>query len=474
MTPLASHARRTLHAADAVARRPAPMFIFRPKSREGKGEATEGPPQQVVKRVAPCHIFNPPPRHLVLHGRLRLPPSSVARMQGSADASGSEQPHWPAGAEFSLQLQPKQAMQPALRIGLEPGVFYLLPATEPEPPRACSYAQSAAGPRPTAPEASDNAEPLEEAEAPRGLTRTPSLEHVIAMPEMETSQTWSDTSSSVISFFTACSSPSSGSNTRDNTIELSRASTVDLTSSSAASTIELSAGGATANHLARVADKLAEVHLSPRTLSGGAADLEGGGGTGPAPSHLLGATSAAGRGCANCSDCAAGAAGAAGAATHGRRGAQLLCSVRPGGTSQFVMCDDPRNEYGVPRELGAVLIRGGQLRVIIPRVHSDRTVAQFPVHEPEDSLLARYQQGEDLAHMSVLDGTLDGPVGLTLKSLDSGLLVLQVRREAHEPDASTAYAIQYRAPLSAYQALCVALSLAANAGSRMVGVCPTP
>ena len=44
------------------------MFIFRPKSREGKGEAaripTEGPPQQVVKRVAPCHIFNPPPRHL--------------------------------------------------------------------------------------------------------------------------------------------------------------------------------------------------------------------------------------------------------------------------------------------------------------------------------------------------------------------------------------------------------------------------
>ena len=37
--------------------------------------------------------------------------------------------------------------------------------------------------------------------------------------------------------------------------------------------------------------------------------------------------------------------------------------MRPGGTSQFVMSDDPRNEYGVPRELGAVLIRGAQLRV---------------------------------------------------------------------------------------------------------------
>jgi hypothetical protein len=35
--------------------------------------------------------------------------------------------------------------------------------------------------------------------------------------------------------------------------------------------------------------------------------------------------------------------------------------------------------YGVPRELGAVLIRGTQLRVIIPRVHADRTVAQFRV-----------------------------------------------------------------------------------------------
>ena len=52
-------------------------------------------------------------------------------------------------------------------------------------------------------------------------------------------------------------------------------------------------------------------------------------------------------------------------------------------------------------------------------------------------------------------------MGVTLKNIESGLLVLQVRREADEPDASTAYAIQYRAPLSAYQALCVSLSLAA-------------
>ena len=427
------------------------MFIFRPKG-QGKSERQErlladAPPQEAVKRVAPCHIFNPPPRHLVLHGRLRLPPGSVGRLRlpgGSADTvSGG--PHRPAPAEFLLQLQPKQAMQPALRIGIEPGVFYLLPATEPESPLL---------------RAASSTIPRSNSDLPASLLPSTPLvelrEHVIAMPQMPgESQTWSDTSSdatlssSVISFFTACSDPSSGPNTRDNTIDFSRGSTMDLASSSgsAGSTIELGAGGATAAHAGHLADRLAVL-----TVAGGVADLEGGGGGGGDGAHSPGAG-------ARC-------AGYTTGPVARRRGARLLCDVRPGGTSQFVMSDDPRNEYGVPRELGAVLIRGAQLRVIIPRVHSDRTVAQFPVSDPADSLLARYQQGEDLAHMCILDGSLDGPVGVTLKNIESGLLVLQVRREADEPDASTAYAIQYRAPLSAYQALCVSLSLAAIAGSR--------
>ena len=438
------------------------MFIFRPKN-QGKNEGlgarlvSDTPPQEAVKRVAPCHIFNPPPRHLVLHGRLRLPPGSVGRLQlpeGSADTSSAE-PHRPAPAEFLLQLQPKQAMQHALRIGIEPGVFYLLPATEPESPLLLPSLSSDLPP-----------------DLPSSLLAdTPlvsiAMEHCdggissIAMPE-----TWSDTSSdasvrsSMRSFFSACSEPSSGPNTRDNTLDFSsgpitrdntldfsRGSTLDLTSSSgsAASTIELGTGNGTAAHASHLADRLAVL-----TVAGGGADLEGGGGGGGSGGRGGGAHSSR----------------AAGAPVARRRGARLLCDVRPGGTSQFVMSDDPRNEYGVPRELGAVLIRGAQLRVIIPRVHSDRTVAQFPVSDPADSLLARYQQGEDLAHMSILDGSLDGPVGVTLKNIESGLLVLQVRREADEKDGSTAYAIQYRAPLSAYQALCVSLSLAAIAGSR--------
>ena len=57
--------------------------------------------------------------------------------------------------------------------------------------------------------------------------------------------------------------------------------------------------------------------------------------------------------------------------------------VRPKPANPFAPCLPHR--YGVPRELGAVLIpptpneNGAKLRVIIPRVHADRTVAQFRV-----------------------------------------------------------------------------------------------
>ena len=57
--------------------------------------------------------------------------------------------------------------------------------------------------------------------------------------------------------------------------------------------------------------------------------------------------------------------------------------MRPKPANPFAPCLPHR--YGVPRELGAVLIpptpneNGAKLRVIIPRVHADRTVAQFRV-----------------------------------------------------------------------------------------------
>lgn len=139
-------------------------------------------------------------------------------------------------------------------------------------------------------------------------------------------------------------------------------------------------------------------------------------------------------------------------------GAGLSRDLQPDGSLQFVMRDDPRNEYGVPRELGAVLIRGTQLRVIIPRVHADRTVAQFRVQAPADSLLRRYLSNTDLKHMTVLEAVLpdeSSKAKLVLTSLDTKAVVLRVSLLADNH-----FSLEYTAPLSAFQALCVALTLA--------------
>jgi hypothetical protein len=150
-------------------------------------------------------------------------------------------------------------------------------------------------------------------------------------------------------------------------------------------------------------------------------------------------------------------------------GAGLSCDMQLDGSLQFVMRDDPRNEYGVPRELGAVLIQGTQLRVIIPRVHADRTVAQFRVQAPADSLLQRYLSDTDLKHMTVLEAVL--PVEsskrakLVLTSLDTKAVVLRL-----SPLADNHFSLEYTAPLSAFQALCVALTLC----SLSILAAPTP
>jgi hypothetical protein len=180
--------------------------------------------------------------------------------------------------------------------------------------------------------------------------------------------------------------------------------------------------------------------------------------------------------------------------------------------------------YGVPRELGAVLIRGTQLRVIIPRVHADRTVAQFRVqatvgvgppcrvvvvgvgvgvlvlarlrtrpthawrrrtgagglvvaalleqHRPQahdgarGGAPRREQQGQARAHQVPAIAASPWPTAPTHKqappntpvacaaSLDTKAVVLRVSLLADNH-----FSLEYTAPLSAFQALCVALTL---------------
>lgn len=88
--------------------------------------------------------------------------------------------------------------------------------------------------------------------------------------------------------------------------------------------------------------------------------------------------------------------------------------------------------------------------MIIPRVHANRTVAQFRVVGPQDSLLRRYLTSTDLQHMMTCDATIPRPGSrekLQLRSLDTSHVVLKMGRGA-ELGVSQ---IQYEWPLSAFQ-----------------------
>lgn len=88
---------------------------------------------------------------------------------------------------------------------------------------------------------------------------------------------------------------------------------------------------------------------------------------------------------------------------------KLLCGLAQSDGSQFVFCDDPANFYGWPRELGAVVIRGGErghVHVLLPRVTLSGAAAQFRVLRPQDGMLAKFRRGEDVQHMMSLQGHL--------------------------------------------------------------------
>jgi len=96
---------------------------------------------------------------------------------------------------------------------------------------------------------------------------------------------------------------------------------------------------------------------------------------------------------------------------------------------------------------------------VVPRVHADRTVAQLYPRDETDSLLARLASGADTAHLMVLEGFLQQGKHremLALRSLDTGQIVLRLSRGAN----NAVTVLQISAPLSAFQALNVALCLA--------------
>ena len=169
-----------------------------------------------LKRIAPSHIFNPPPGRTTISGRLRL---SVGTRGPSSEQTESE---------FLMQLGTRQPMQPALRIQLQPAsngcpaCFFLVPASEaPHPPSPL--------PSEARLDLADEAADGRAATLPwLGAQASGSSDHYPEIDQADTNSVRSGVTSSACSYFTACSSPSSGSNTRDDT--LSRQSTLDLSS----------------------------------------------------------------------------------------------------------------------------------------------------------------------------------------------------------------------------------------------------
>ena len=128
---------------------------------------------------------------------------------------------------------------------------------------------------------------------------------------------------------------------------------------------------------------------------------------------------------------------------------KLLCGTATHG-SQFVFCDDPANFYGWPRELGAVVIRGGErghVQVLLPRVTLAGAAAQFRVLRPQDGMLSKFRRGEDVQHMMSLQGHLMRHTASASPTTpgEPETWTLQLFSEMH---ACVVFACRWRAPSS--------------------------
>jgi len=146
---------------------------------------------------------------------------------------------------------------------------------------------------------------------------------------------------------------------------------------------------------------------------------------------------------------------------------KLLCGLAQSDGSQFVFCDDPANFYGWPRELGAVVVRGGErghVHVLLPRVTLGGAAAQFRVLRPQDGMLAKFRRGEDVQHMMSLQGHLMRHVETTKCKATTEVTSwsLQLFSETH---GCVVFACRWRDACSASAAPAAAAAAAAASAS---------
>uniref|UniRef100_A0A7S3AX89 Tubby C-terminal domain-containing protein n=1 Tax=Haptolina ericina TaxID=156174 RepID=A0A7S3AX89_9EUKA len=138
---------------------------------------------------------------------------------------------------------------------------------------------------------------------------------------------------------------------------------------------------------------------------------------------------------------------------------KLVCSDDG---SRYTFCDDPSNFYSWPRELGAAIITNDNMAVLIPRVQPSGASAQFRVLSPLDSIITRFFAGQAREHLMMLSGPWAPKNGdevalVHLKDEADSQLANDVVFRAHENGETLQ--VNFSAPLSPFQAFCIALAL---------------
>lgn len=128
---------------------------------------------------------------------------------------------------------------------------------------------------------------------------------------------------------------------------------------------------------------------------------------------------------------------------------KLVCSADG---KRYTFNDDPSNFHSWPRELGAAVISGNNFSVLLPRVQSDGSAAQFRVLSAQGGIISRFFAGQAREHLMMLSGHWAPNEGeevalihLNMDSEQRGDVLFRAREEADE------LTVKFTQPLSPFQ-----------------------
>ena len=130
---------------------------------------------------------------------------------------------------------------------------------------------------------------------------------------------------------------------------------------------------------------------------------------------------------------------------------KLVCSADG---ARYTFNDDPANYHYRGSELGAALIAGDDLVILLPRVQRDGSSAQFRVLTEQDSMISRFFSGLAREHMTMLTGPWAPSHGeevmLAYRDMETHEQGDVLRAHEHDDELR----VDFAAPLSVFQRAC--------------------